>query len=194
MLKKLIVTAGVVVLSACGSTSGGLKYAASGQQAPKVSAAQAAVVVGPFQDMREGDKNWLGVIRGGFGNHLKTLTSDRPVTELVQGAFADGLRARTVAIGAGNANRLTGKIIQLHADQMIRREGVAEVELQVVDAQGTPRLTRIYTATVLEGSALSMSTGVFASLDDLKAVLEKALSQVVDKALDDPDLRLALKI
>ena len=40
---------------------------------------------------------------------------------------------------------------------------------------------------------MSASTGIFASVDDLKRVVEKVLKEIVDKALDDPALRDALR-
>jgi len=54
--------------------------------------------VGTFVDARGEPANWLGAIRGGFGNPLKNLESDRPVADIVGAAFADGLRARGVTV------------------------------------------------------------------------------------------------
>jgi len=194
MLKFLIPAILALALSACGSTSGSLKYSAPEGNTLRASTTAQAVLLGAFTDQRDGDKNWLGVIRGGFGNHLKTLTADRPVTEIVRTAFADGLRARGVSIAATNANQITGKIITFNADQMVRREGNAEIELTVRDPQGATRFAKTYTANRLEGSIVSLSTGVLASVEDLRAVLERTLSDVIDKALDDPELRSALQI
>ncbi|MGE5471421.1 MAG: YajG family lipoprotein [Bacteroidota bacterium] len=194
MLNKLLPVLMALTLSACGTTSSGLKYSANAEQPVKLSQSTEPVVVGAFQDQRDGDKNWLGVIRGGFGNHLKTLTADRPVTEIVHNAFEDGLRARKVAVTPGTGNRITGKITTLYADQIIRREGNAKIELTVSDSRGVQRFSRTYTATRIEGSALTLSTGVLASVDDLRDVLQRTLSELVDKALDDPELRAALQI
>jgi hypothetical protein len=41
---------------------------------------------------------------------------------------------------------------------------------------------------------LSLATGVLASVDDLRAVLEKTLRDAIDKALDDSALRAALQL
>lgn len=194
MLIKAIPFLAAVLLSACGTTSGNLKYTASVEQPPKASVSSQLVVVGTFQDQRDGDKKWLGVIRGGFGNHLKTLEADRPVAGMVKEAFEEGLRARKVAIAPSANGQLTGKIIKLNADQVVRREGVAEVELTVTDQQGAKRFAKTYTHNRIEGSVLSVQTGVLASIDDLRDVLQRTLSELVDKALDDPELRAALQI
>ena len=151
-------------------------------------------MVGTFVDERDGDKKWLGVIRGGFGKHLKTLEADRPVDAMVKAAFEDGLRVRKVGIADNAALRLSGKISQLYADQLVRREGVANIELNVVDVQGNRHFTKTYTVNRIEGSPITLATGVLASIDDLREVLERTLSELVDKALDDPELRTALQI
>lgn len=193
-MKKLFPLLTALVLAACGTTNGNLKYIASAERPSLASRSTQTVIVGNFDDQRDGDKKWLGVIRGGFGNHLKTLEAERPVNEIVRDAFADGLRIRNVALSERAAPRLSGRIITLYADQVIRREGNAEIEVTVVDATGAVRLKKAYKTTRIEGSMLSMSTGVMASVEDLRAVLERTLSETVDKALDDPELRSALGI
>jgi hypothetical protein len=54
---------------------------------------------------------------------------------------------------------------------------------------GKALFTRTYTADDLEGSFLALNTGVFASVDTLRARAERTLDQLVDKALDDSALR-----
>jgi uncharacterized lipoprotein YajG len=193
-MKTLSILLVALTLTACGTTGGALKYSTSPDNPPRAATTKQTVAVGSFADEREGDKKWLGVIRGGFGNHLKTLEADRPVSDMVHDAFVDGLKARQVSSAADGASRLSGRILTLYADQMVRREGNAEIELTVKDAAGNLRLKKTYKTSLSEGSALSMATGVLASVEDLRAVLEKTLSQVVDKALDDPEMRAALAI
>lgn len=193
-MKKLLPLLAALALTACGTTNGSLKYGASAERPPLVSRSTQVVVVGSFQDQREGDKRWLGVIRGGFGNHLKTLEADRPVTDIVREAFVDGLRARHVNAGGSGGTGLNGRIVTLYADQVVRREGNAEIEMTVVDAAGALRLKKTYKTSRTEGSAVSLATGVLASVEELRAVLERTLSDTVDQALDDPELRAALAI
>ena len=47
---------------------------------------QVPVVIGTFVDDRGTNANWLGAIRGGYGNPLKKLYTDRPVSEVVEQA------------------------------------------------------------------------------------------------------------
>jgi uncharacterized lipoprotein YajG len=61
-----------IVLAGCGSTAASLTYTPTEAVQP-----QAAPMVGTVTvvDQRgESDPNYVGVIRGGFGNPLKTLT------------------------------------------------------------------------------------------------------------------------
>jgi uncharacterized lipoprotein YajG len=183
-----------LLLSGCGTTSVGLKYAIS-QPVAKVSTTAAPLVLGTFADQRGEPPTWLGAIRGGFGNPLKNLESDRPVSEVVKTAFADGLRARGVALEAsGRQNQLVGTVKKLDCSQYVRREAYAEIELTVLDANGQRRFSRVYKANNLDGSVMSLNAGVFASVDDLRVVLEKTLREVVDQALDDSALRAALQL
>lgn len=179
------------LLGGCGTTAVGLKYAPPATLSKPAAAAPASV--GTFVDQRGEPANWLGAIRGGFGNPLKNLESDRPVADLVAAAFADGLRARGHALDAAAGRpQLSGVIRKLDCNQVVRREANVEVELTVRGADGRVRHTKTYAANRLDGSLVTMSAGVFASVDDLRVTLEAALREAVDKALDDPALRAAL--
>lgn len=195
MIRLLAIFISIAALTGCGTTNVGLKYASS--TAPvKVAPSASSVAVGSFTDQRGEPANWLGAIRGGFGNPLKNLESAQPVSTLVQTAFADGLRARGVSVGAEPSPfRLTGVIRKLDCNQMVRREANVEVEISVIDiASGQQRFNRTYSASMVDGSSFALNVGMFASVEDLRAVVEKALGEVVDKALDDSALRAALRV
>lgn len=180
-------------LAACSTTRVGLKYAPS--MTPSMIAASAAIDVGNFVDQRGEPATFIGAIRGGFGNPLKTLDAERPVSELVHDAFADGLRARGVTVDSGSTTaQLVGVIRKLDCNQMARREANVEIEVSVIDrASGRTRFARTYSASNIDGSLMSLKTGVFADVEDLRALTEKTLRETVDKALDDGALRAALK-
>jgi len=147
--------------------------------------------VGSFIDQRGESPTWLGSIRGGYGIPLKTLDATPSVSSLVQTAFAEGLHARGFkASGGVRTYQIAGVIKTLDCNQYVRREAQVEIEVSVYDtASGKALFTRIYTAYNLEGSLLALNTGYFASVETLRALAEKTLDQVVDKALDDSALR-----
>ena len=195
MLRVLSALTCALLLSGCGTTAVGLKYAPGGNVAA-IRTSALPVSVGSFTDQRGEPANWLGAIRGGFGNPLKNLESDRPVSTLVQDAFAEGLKARGVkADPSASSYQITGVIKKLDCNQYVRREANAEIEVSVIArASGQVSFTRTYVASNIDGSAMSLSTGIFASVEDLRAVTEKTLRDVVDKALDDSALRAAMQL
>lgn len=190
-MKGIVVAAATLVLLAgCGTTAVGLKYAPPA--AVQRVATAVTVQVGSFADQRGEPPTWLGAIRGGFGNPLKNLESERPVVELVGEAFADALKARGNTVGGGGL-QLSGVVRKLDCNQIVRREANVEIEVTVKGADGRVRLNKTYAASRLDGSLVTMSAGVFASVDDLRVTLELALREAVDKALDDPAMRDALR-
>lgn len=171
-----------------------LKYAPT--TAVQLAKADAAVKVGNFVDSRGETKTWVGTIRGGFGNHLKDLDTNAPVSTVVEQAFSDALKARGVNVSEANAPyQLSGVIHTLIGDQVARREATVALDISVTDtSSGQSRFSASYKANIIEGSALTLQTGVLASVEDLRLVIEKALRQAVDKALGDDSLRAALQI
>jgi uncharacterized lipoprotein YajG len=193
MFKIVAVAVVLTALAGCGTTNVNLKYSPS-TPFMKVPPTATPVNVGSFLDQRGEPPTWLGAIRGGFGNPLKVLESDRPVAELVKDAFTEGLRARGVPTDADAPYQVTGVIRKLDCSQYVRREAHIQIELTVVEKSTQQRFTRLYKSDNVDGSLISLSTGVFASVDDLRAVLEKTLRDVVDQALEDSELRTALRL
>ena len=191
-IRLLLAAAGLAsfaLLAGCSTTQVGLKYEAPASASKARN--DASVSIGTFVDSRGNGANWLGAIRGGFGNPLKTLESDVPVAKLVEATFDSGLKAR--GFREGREFQVGGVIRKLESSQMARREAHAVIDVTVTKlANGQQVFTRTYTADNVEGSIFNLQTGVFASTEDLRAVLERTLREVVDKALDDSALRNAL--
>ena len=71
----------------------------------------------------------------------------------------------------------------------MRREAHAEVEVSIFElSTGNRVFNQTYTADELDGSLVT-AAGIFGSVESLRALAEKALTEVVDKALDDTALR-----
>jgi hypothetical protein len=185
--------AALLLLSACSTTSVNLRY----EPTPNITfAAPGAptVTVGTFIDQRGEPANWLGAIRGGFGNPLKNLELDQPVATLVATAFADGLRSRRFTVSDTNpVFQLSGVIKKLDCNQIVRREANVDIELRLKHLpSGRLSFVRTYAENSIEGSVMSFNTGVFASVGDLRLLTENTLRKVVDNALDDNAFRNAL--
>lgn len=182
------VIAGValVVLTGCVTDTVTLGYKSAGAAAASPGT---PVSVGSFIDQRGETAKWIGAVRGGYGNPLKKLETDRPVADLVKEAFADGLKARGL-LGAGPGSyQISGVITKLDCSQYVRREAHAAIEVRVFDPSGRQVFGQTYTADELDGSLLALNVGVFGSVERLRALEEKALGEVVDRALDDTALR-----
>jgi hypothetical protein len=114
MRKASFVTlAAAVILSGCWTTHVALKY----QAPPKVTPAATGtptILIGTFADMRGQKPNWIGRIRGTFGNSLERLVVDESVATLVQTQFRDGLLARHfTVVDAGAGLEISGVIRKL---------------------------------------------------------------------------------
>jgi uncharacterized lipoprotein YajG len=190
----LAVVASAVAATACSTHAVGLKYAAP-PTAAAASATAPAVSVGSFIDQRGEPPTWMGAIRGAFGEPVKKLDATPSVSALVKTAFADGLQARGFKVSGGaKAYQVAGVIKRLDSSQFVRREAHAEIEVSVYDTSGGKALfTRTYTADNQEGSLTAWDTNYFGSVEKLRALAEKTLNQVVDKALDDSALRSVLQ-
>jgi uncharacterized lipoprotein YajG len=194
VIRTVIAIALAALLSACATSPVVVNYRPS----PTSSALPAEagyLVVSRFVDDRGEPPKWVGAIRGGFGNPLKVIEVDESASVVVQTAFAEGVRARGAA-GTSGAKRfeVRGTIKKLDSSQYVRREAHGVIEVAIVDtASGRELFRRTYSADQVEGSLVTFDAGIFASPQDLKKVLEQVLNQIVDKALDDPDLRAVLK-
>lgn len=181
------------LLGACSTNAVNLTYAPPTVFDPP-AVEQATVSVGGFTDGRKHEANWLGAIRGGFGNPLKTLTTPIPVSEVVRQAFVDGLRARHLYAKDGQGRfDLTANVIQFDSNRYVRREAHAKIALSLVErASKREVLAELAEADTVEGSLVALDNGIFASVDELRDDVERTLRQVVDRFLDGPRFRQAI--
>lgn len=197
MLRKsrsalLLVALAALLSAACSTNSVGLSYVPSSPP-QAVPGAKARVSVGDFTDDRGEPARWLGAIRGGFGNPVKTLESADPVSEVVEEAFRQALIARGFHAQNGRFV-LSGSIGRLDGDQYARKEANVELEVVLTDRQtGREILRRPASANEVAGSAMTLKTGVFASVEDLRVVIERALSDSVEAFVDSSAFRDAVK-
>ncbi|MDO8926469.1 MAG: YajG family lipoprotein [Sideroxyarcus sp.] len=192
MLKRLAVVLCLAILTGCSTTSVGLKYGVSAGDKPgKYEVPVLPVSVGVFTDKRHDSPTWLGAVRGGFGNPLKTLESSQPVSNVIQTAYIDALKAKGVTIDAAAPLQISGTILDLNCTQMAHREATAMIEVTVAEqSTGKIRLTQKYSAKNINDSGTAR--GVFASVEDLRLILEKTMREVVDKTLADSAFIAAL--
>lgn len=192
MMKWLAAVLGLAMLTGCGTTSVGLKYAPTEGATPsRVAASVQPVSVGAFVDKRNEKPTWLGAIRGGFGNPLKTLESSQPVAEVVQAAYLDAFKSKGFAIDPTAALQVSGTVLDLKCTQMSHKEATVSIEVTVSEkTTGLKRFTQTYSSKYVSG--FIPVGGVLAPVEDLRVVLENTMRDVIDKTLGDASFISAL--
>jgi hypothetical protein len=128
---------------------------------------------------------------GGFGNPLKRLETDRPLTDVVASAVRDALRARGLLGDPGAGYDVQIAIQQFEADQVVRREAKVQLRLTWIRrSNGQPAFVNQGQADIVNGSIINMESGVFGSIEELQKLTAQAMSQAIDQALNDPKLQI----
>ncbi len=186
-----------LLLAACGTTPVTLPYASTAAVQP-AGTARPVVAVERVDNQRSTgreDPTWVGTIRGGYGNPLKALNTTEPLDRVIGQAFRDGLAQRGLGAGAGQGRYALAVVIhQFDANQYVRREATADFSV-VVTERATGREVyrdreRVYN---VDGSVLALDVGVFASTDNLQRVAVLTMNQAIDRLLDKPGFRAAMR-
>lgn len=178
------------VLAACTSRVP-LTYVAD-PELPTPETQTPIVSVGRFDDARGAGPDWLGAIRHNYGFPVKILRTERPMSEIVADAFADGLRARGVyaAPGAGRLE-LVGTIQKLDCNVYYNKEAHVILELRLLDRGGgdVPIYSGRFAADETEGGS---GPAIFMSVDTLRVIAERTLRRAVNDAFSNPEFRAAI--
>jgi hypothetical protein len=199
MKRTILSLLAALALSACGTTQTTIPYVPTSSPARQ---AAPVVALGTVTDARPNAsttaRNWVGTIRGGFGNPLKQLDTTAPVADVVRDAFRDALAARGLLAreGAPVRHRLDVTIEQFNANQMIQRAAEARFAMTLADPRSDVTQWRgVGTAAVnsTTAGAVLVGSGVFASLDELRLTAQRAMSEAIDNGLDQSGFRQALR-
>jgi hypothetical protein len=176
------------LLSSCSSTSVSLDYQPTlGQNIP----GPRKIAVGRFADMRNENTYYLGDVKTPIGTPLERITSRVPVDEVVRNAFSHGLKSRGMLSGSGAPYVLSGEILDLYGDQVMRPAGYARVRVNLVKTHtGQIIFSRVYSG---ERESTFYVPGSGSPVPTIRELISRALQDVVDRALDDPSLRERLK-
>jgi hypothetical protein len=180
-------------LAACGTTQLPMTYTPTVQP---VAVSRPVVALGSVTDQRQdGRENpyWIGTIRDGFGIPMKRLEAPAPATEVVRQAFADALAARGMLAPAAPRYLLNVTILQFDANQYSRREATAEFMVTLTTSSNAPVLTDRERAYQVGGSMITLSSGIFGSVEDLRGIALSTMSQAIDRILDKPGFAAALR-
>ena len=181
-----------LLVAACGATEVALPYAPV--TANVVRDNRPVVAVGSVDDERkEPDLRWIGTIRGGYGNPLKTIRTSEAVGAEVRKAFEQALAARGLLAPVGSQRySLDVRILDFDANQYVRREANVRFALSLRNTSGRPVYSDQVHVNKVSGGIMALDTGIFADPQDLRALTITAMNQAIDEALDKPDFRAAL--
>lgn len=182
----------LILVSACSTNKVHLNYVSPNiVSSDGANAAISSVIV---QDSRGTAADWLGAIRGGFGNRLKTLLTEKPVREIVENAYSSGLEARGFLEKSGSGKlELTVDIIKFDCSQYVRREAHATFLVSLIDLESAQNVhSKAVQVDLTSGSIVALDVGIFGSVEQLRLLANDALQEAIDKTLDDPAFRSSL--
>ena len=184
MIRLILLLAVVFISTGCSTRMVQLKY--TSQQAATVVTGVTPVKAVLVKDQRKDDPDWLGAVRGGYGNPLKTLKVRDSVAAQYQEALIDALQRRGLygkADGAGL--RLTVTIQRLDSIYIMNQEVNVEVTYSLIDETGAKKFENT-AKTHKEEKASGL--GIAANMDSFQAFTEKAIYDNIDKLVSDPGL------
>lgn len=179
---SLLAALSLTCLTACSTTQTTLNYQPS--QPPATAMGSAIFGIGRFDDQRGTDPHWLGAIRGGFGQPLKTIELQDSASDVVANAYRQALAAQGLLASSSPRYLVGGRIIHLDCSQLARREAHADIDVVVTDTRtGQPVFEQLFEKKIVQGDVVTFNVGIFASVNDLKAVATQALNQAIDASL-----------
>jgi hypothetical protein len=189
-MNRLVNALALITIGAIGcSTQVGLSY--RGENAVPARPGDSVLSLGEVKDQRQKGPRELGVVRGGYGNVLKRLVTSDTIESLVRQAFRAALEQRGLLAQAGRERvQLRIVIKKLDCNYLMSREAHAEIDVTGIEA-GSERTvwSESYRSDVVEGA---MGAGVFADVEHLRGMAEIALNRVIDDAVKDARLQLAV--
>jgi len=179
-----------LVLSGCSTHMSKVVYEGVGSGSPESRDKVNQIVV---TDHRGTDSNWLGAIRGGYGNRLKTLRTEESTDIIVDKIYTDALNKSGILTDSKDAPyKLHVVITKFDCSYYFNREAHAHVEVSLIEnASLKPRFSKSYKTDEKEGG---VGAGVFGDVDTLRNLAEGAMNKTVDKMLGDQEFIDALNL
>jgi len=178
------------VCSGCSSHMMPIKYEPSSKSTK--SNVPENIHVGNVVDSRGTPSNWLGAIRGGYGNPLKKLYTDDETAVVIKVAFEDALKSRGLLGPAETSEyRIDINLLKFDTSYMVNKEAHANFTMSLVyKPTGISSFSQTYRTDNKSGG---VGAGIFGNVEALSEFATETLNQTIDKALDDPNFLTALK-
>lgn len=190
LLRIFIIALSITWLQGCSSHNMDITYKPTSQ--PTTSKTIGKIETVNVTDSRGTPTNWLGAIRGGYGNPLKKLYTDGNTSDVVATAFEEALQARGL-IAPKNISkfRVNVTLEKFDTSYFFNKEAHAHFSVALVH---TPTQQTVFSQTYrTDNEEGGVGAGIFGNVDALAEFANKTLNQNIDKALDDPQFIAALE-
>ncbi len=178
----------ITFLSACTSTHLS-KVEYEGRGVAGASEPQISQVI--VSDNRGTDADWLGAIRGGYGNRLKTLRTEQSTDVIVDKMYTRALEKSGLYLANADLPVLLKvSITKFDCSYFFNREAHAHVEIALGHVFAPQDLfSKAYRTDLTEAG---VGAGIFGDVDTLRDLCEEAMNQTIDKMLNDDEFREAV--
>lgn len=148
------------------------------------------IAVGTFKDDRGVPPSYIGQIRGAAQTPVLKVETSIPVSQIVENAFGHTLAQRKMLAQPMKGQwLLQGAIREFSCDQFAKIGSTAEITISLTKSgEASPAFRKSYTAE----DAMESLPGAESNPQLIKDLAAKTLQQLVDNALDDPELRQLL--
>jgi hypothetical protein len=184
-------------LCACATVSGCSTHLESVKYTPTSTATSIvgppitnSVGVGNFTDNRGTDPRWLGAIRGGYGNVLKRIESDKPGTDVVHDGFVAALETRKIPTSGSPSVLIEGAITKMDCSYYFNKEFHAHFHVTV--ASLPTRAVVFQQDYVTDRKESGSGAGIFGDPDELARGEQETINQTIDKAFADAGFLAAI--
>src|ERR1700722_13668073 len=182
---------GCVYAAGCSTHLESVKYSPSSASTSIVGPEITTPVgVGNFSDNRGTDPRWLGAIRGGYGNVLKRIETDKPGSEVVHDAFIAALDARKIPMSSNPPVLIEGTITKMDCSYYFNKEFHAHFHVTV--ASLPTRAVVFQNDYVTDRNEGGVGAGILGDPDALAREENDTINQTIDKVFADANFLAAI--
>lgn len=184
----IIIACAISFLSGCSTHLTNVEYKGFGVSTVSEESLINNVIV---TDKRGTDSDWLGAIRGGYGNRLKTLRTQESTDIVVNKVYTDALiKSNLYTSSKDSPYSLKIEITKFDCSYYFNREAHAHVNILLIDnITSATKFSKTYKTDEVESG---FGAGIFGDVDTLRNLAETAMNKTVDKTLTDPEFIEAL--
>jgi hypothetical protein len=131
------------------------------------------------------DSTWYATVRGGYGNPLKKLYSEKSVADDVRRMIEVALDLRDCKSDSLIEYILLPTIYELSGNYYFNKEVVFRLSYVIKKIDGSIIYENQINKNIKEGG---LGAGIFANVEDFKGFIDGVISDGVDEMVDDPKM------